>query len=150
MRELWILVWWWMLMFFSPWLNSYAAFGWSFIRELYSFMSGQSSQDDGQTASLTYGKRFLCAPIPACNIFPWEMRNYFQWRKKKKEEHLTSAHLATHNHMSKGRLTAQDNCLLGFFHFITFMLPYFFTTKPCQNHSYKSEDRVILFEPWNR
>ena len=68
------------------------------------------------------------------------MRNYFQSRKNNKE-HLTNAHLTR----LKVRYTTQDNCLLGFFHFITFMLPYFFATKPCQNYSYITSQRIERF-----
>ena len=68
--------------------------------------------------------------------------------KEKNKEHLTSAHLTTHNQKQKSLTNNYTRQLFAwFFHFITFMLPYFFTTKPCQNHSYKSEDRVILLEP---
>ena len=68
-------------------------------------------------------------------------------KKKQRTSNERSSYYSQSKVKKSQRLTAtQDNCLLGFFHFITFMLPYFFAKKPCQNHGYKSEDRVILLE----
>ena len=105
---------------------------------------------DGRPLLLTGRDFFAHLFYTACKIIPWEMRNYFQWRKKTKNIWRALILLLTIKSKKVWLTTTQDNCLLGFFHFITFMLPYFFATKPCQNHSYKSEDRVILLERWNR
>jgi len=119
MRELWILLWWWMLMVFSPWLNSYDCFGWSFIRELYSFMSGQSSQDKGRTAPLTYGKGFLCAPILYClQNYPLRNEELFSVKEKKTKNIWRALILLLTIKCHKFRPTTQDNCLLGFFHIL--------------------------------